>query len=376
MIKLLFYHYFPLLAILCYAYYDVFYSKLMLILGTIFLIPYFAKYCTKGKVHPLIWNFFIIVIIGSILNLLTTENGIGGSIIFLGTYALAIYSLNNLKTIQWIMMGIGLFLLYFLFIQIFIIGIRVDEIFESVGQSKNYPGCLLVQISCFWGMTKLVNYKSLPFLYPIAAVVFAFFLDGRSSLGIMIVVAIYCLAFRSRRYTISTIALTFAALFYYREFLLESLETTRLFNEGYETSRYLLWESYLSNLDLPSLLFGLETKDLPYLKQYNGNPHNSFFNFHYRMGLLGLMALVVLLIKSIRKLLRTNQKEICVFLLLLWARMFFDTCIISATDFIVYTMMFYPFCMNIQTKYDRIEEPKNILLKTVIYLKMQLIRLL
>ena len=192
----------------------------------------------------------------------------------------------------------------------------------------------------------------------------------------MIIVAIYCLAFRSHRYTISTIALTFAALFYYREFLLESLEATRLLNEGYETSRYLLWESYLSNLDLPSLLFGLETKDLPYLKEYSGNPHNSFFNFHYRMGLLGLMALVVLLIKSIRKLLRTNQKEICVFLILLWARMFFDTCIISATDFIVYTMMFYPFCMNIQTEYDRIEEPKNILLKTVIYLKMQLIRLL
>lgn len=372
------YKIFPLLSVLLYFYYDVFHSIITLIIGTLLLIPYFIRYCTKEKVHPIIWYFFICVTIGSFLNLITTENGIGGSIIFWGSYALALFTLNNLRLMQYIVLSIGFLLLYFLFFQIFIIGVRVDEIFEAVGLSRNYPGCLLVQISCFWGMAKYINYKVLPLLFPIAAVVFSFFLDGRSSLGIMIMVASFCLFFRSKKHFLYIAGVSLALLLYYQSFLLESLETTRLFKEGSDSIRYLMWESYIINLDFSSLFLGIETKHLPILRDYGGNPHNSFLNFHYRMGILGLLALIYLLIISLRNLWRSRQKEIAILIILLWARLYFDTSIISATDFIVFSMMFYPF--HAQKMKQQLQQknqnkiPNNKFIRAFNFIKIQIIK--
>lgn len=347
--KLLFFI-FPLIAIACYSYFDVFRSISVLVLGTLLLVPYFIKYCTRNKVGSNIWRFFIIVVIASVLNLITTENGIGGTIIFFGSFVLAIFALNNLKLVQWVILLIGLFLLYFLYVQIFINNVRVDDVFEDYGQSRNYPGCLLVTISCFWGMCKAINYKSMPLLFPIIAVIFCFFLDGRSSLGIMIAIVFYCLGFRSQKYLLISLGVTLFAIFYFSEYLIDMMENSRLFMEGTDSNRYQLWGTYIKNLDLPSFLFGLETKYLPLLRDYGGNPHNSFFNFHYRMGILGLGALIVLLVKSLVLLWKQKQKEIFIFLVLLWIRMSFDTCIVSATDFLVFTMMFYPFYNKTNTK--------------------------
>ncbi len=343
----------PLLAILCYSISDVIHQNILVVLGFLLILPYTIRHVLYGE-HKELRTFMIIVLVASVLNLLTTNNGIGGSVIFIGSCGITAFCIDKQRESQFITVGLIAFMLWFLYTRIFIIGMRVDDIFEPYGLSKNYPGCLLVLLCCFWGFLKYNYYKKLPLILPIVSMIMAFFLDGRSSLVCLAILVLFCLAVRGGKYMFLTIAVTVAVLYYFWPTILTYYELSSLSSKGMDSDRYNIWSSYFNNLDFPSFLFGLETRDLPHLRDYGGNPHNSLLNFHYRMGIIGVVALVYYLAKSWCLLLKRHQFVLLFFSLVLWVRMFTDTCLVCATDFIVYSMLFFPFI-----KYSRFSSFEN-----------------
>ena len=331
----------------------------LVIAGFLLILPYLIKYVLRGNLVEL-KNFLIVVTVASILNLLTTDNGIGGTIIFVGSCGITAFCINRLKDIQLLIVLLLFYILWFLYSQIIILNIRVDDIFEPYGLSKNYPGCLLVMLCCFWGFAKYIYFKELPLLLPIVSMIMAYYLDGRASLICMVGMVLLCLSYRKKKYIIISATLVAVLLYTYWEYIVLFYDLSSVNSKGMETDRTNIWRSYFDNLDFSSFLFGLETKDLPYLKNYNGNPHNSFLNFHYRMGSIGVLAIVYYLCKSWKVLFDKKQFVPWVFVLILWIRMFTDTCLVSAMDFIPLTMIFYPISMMRETPIIPQSMPKRI----------------
>ncbi len=344
----LLYYYSPILAIICYSISDVLHLNNLVIIGFLLLLPYVIKYIIMGELLELKY-FLVIVFVASLLNLLTTDNGIGGTVIFVGSCGITAFCINRLKNIQLPIVILLLYILWFLYSQIFIQNIRVDDIFESYGLSKNYPGCLLVMLCCFWGFVKYIYYKELPLLLPIASMIMAYFLDGRASLICLVAMVLFCLSYRKKRYIMLSTILVALFLLACWDYIVFYYDSTSVNSKGMETERIEIWNSYFENLDLPTFLFGLETRNLPFLKFYSGNPHNSLLNFHYRMGIIGVIAIVYYLFKSWKVLLERKQFVLWVFVLILWIRMSTDTCLVSALDFIPLTMIFYPISMMRET---------------------------
>lgn len=292
------------------------------------------------------------VVLGSILNLFVTQNGIGGTINFIACVGIALYCVNNFKPSGFLVVLICIYLMYFVYKAIFIDLIDTNLIFENIGLSRNYPGFMLVIFISYWGFVKYKCYQSYPFFLPVCALLLCFLLEGRASLGIMLGICVLTIYYHGKKYTLWFLLVIIVALLHYWQNILEFMSFTRFASAGMETSRSVIWKAYFDALDLPSLFFGLDTLSVPMLKSYGGNPHNAFLNFHSRMGLLGLLALAVLIIKSINAMLKNREYVLVFYLVLLLGRFYFDACIGGPTDYLFYTMLFYPMIRKKQYQVD------------------------
>lgn len=309
--------------------------------GTLFAIPGIIGLFRNNSKE--IKTFSIVVFLSSLLNILATSYGIGGSIVFLVVCGITFSCLKNLKVFFTTTLILCLSLIAFLYYQMFVIGTVNGDIFLQYGLSKNYPGSMLVIFNCLWAVWKYLYYRKLPLLLPMLSTVMTFFLDGRSSLICMVLITIFCLVFRGKKLTLIMAAVFAILVYYFRDLIVDYYELTSLASHGLETPRTDIWNTYFKNLDFGSLLFGLDTQDLPGLKEYYGNPHNSFLSFHRRMGLLGLCILLYYVIKEFRILIKRKMFVVLTFNAILILRMFFDGMLVTAEDFFILTLFFIPF---------------------------------
>lgn len=117
-------------------------------------------------------------------------------------------------------------------------------------------------------------------------------------------------------------------------------------SEGVESSRSSIWSAYFKYMDFSGFLLGCDSAHFPIIKQYAGNPHNSFLNFHHRMGIIGFMTLLYIIFASMKKYITLKRWNIMILMLFLMGRMFFDACIVSNHDYIFYSFMFLPFLVK------------------------------
>ena len=318
--------------------------------GTLFALPgiigLFTTNCKDLR------TFTVVAFAGSLLNMVTTSYGIGGSIVFLVCCGITYSCLKNLKIFFITSLAICLWLIAFLYYQLFVVGTINGDIFLQYGLSKNYPGSLLVIFNCLWAAWKYMYYRKLPILLPILSTVMAFFLDGRSSLICLLLITVFCFIFRgngkSRTITVIIMASLFAVLlFRYWGLIEDYYELTSLSEKGLDaTTRTVLWKSYFDHLDIGSIIFGLDTQNLPFLKDNGGNPHNTFLSFHRRLGLVGISILIYYIFKIIKTLLRRKSFVILFLVAVLVVRMFFDGMLVTAEDFFILTLFFIPLCYN------------------------------
>lgn len=341
---------FPCLALILFSLCEVFQGQSFIVLGFFLVLPYFFRQWRIGRFYvkgTYVMPFLLLTILGGLLNMPLTGYGIGGLLLTVAMIGLAVFCIDNPKICIYVSLFLLLYTFYFLYKSIFLYNIELNEIYGSLGFSKNYPGFLIVGYTVFYGLNKYRVYRRLPLLLPIIGVYFTFWLDGRSSFGIMILLSLFCIFKNAdNRYINYLFLILFISLFLlFFNFLLEYYEMSRL-SEGVESSRFQIWSSYFEHMDFPNFFLGCDSANFPIIKQYGGNPHNSFLNFHHRMGILGLVTLLYIIFASIKKYINKRKMIILILMLILMARMFFDSCIVSNHDYIFYSFLFLPFINN------------------------------
>ena len=343
---ILLYKVMPFVAMVFLSYVTLFTSNVFLILSLIFIIPYFFHRRKLFFTNKYLMLFFVMGLFGSIINLIGTNNGIGGTINFIVSVGIAIFCIENVNFSRFFVLVLGLYTVYFLYSGLFVNNISFYSLYDDIGMSRNYPGFIMCACCCYWGFFKYIKKQEFTVILPILCTVFAFFLDGRSSLGVLFGISLFCLYYTFRKILIVFALCVAIILIYYIDDIINLFLLTNMANNGMETGRYVIWRGYLEHLDLATLILGLNTMDVPEVRAVNGNPHNAFLNFHYRMGLFGLIGLLLIIYRSIKVLVNKERFVMLAFMAFLLFRIFFDACLGSTTDYIIYAIFLYPILYN------------------------------
>lgn len=332
------------LSVMLYFLYTMKDSMAYFVAGTLFAIPgTIGLFSSKSNSLKI---FTVLVLIGSFLNMMTTSYGIGGSLIFLFTCGITFSCLKHLKLFFAISLILCIWLVVFLYYQMLVLGTVNGDIFLDYGLSKNYPGSMLVIFNCLWAAWKHMHYNKMPLLLPILSTIMAFFLDGRSSLICMVLITVFCFVVRGKKMTLVMLAVFIALLTHFWSDIMDYYEMSTVYTRGMETDRSIIWKAYFNNLDFSTVIFGLDTDHLPVIKEWGGNPHNSYLSFHRRMGIIGLGSLVFFLFKGFCETVKRKQVIVAFFFVVLLVRMFFDGMLTTAQDFFILTLIFIPLCYN------------------------------
>lgn len=341
---------FPCFALILFSLCEVFQGQSFIVLGFFLVLPYFFHQWRSGRFEmkgTYVKPFLLLTILGGLLNMPLTGYGIGGLLLTVAMVGLAVFCIDNPKICIYVSLFLLLYTFYFLYKSIFLYNIELNEIYSSLGLSKNYPGFLIVGYTVFYGLNKYRVYRRLPLLIPLVGVYFTFWLDGRSSFGLMILLSFFCvLKNANNKYVNYILFILFISLFLtFFNTLFGYYEMSRL-SEGVESSRSQIWSSYFEHMDFTGFFLGCDSVNFPIIKQYGGNPHNAFLNFHHRMGIVGFVTLIYIILASIKKYIILRRMFIMILMLILMARMFFDSCIVSNHDYIFYSFLFLPFINN------------------------------
>ena len=171
-----------------------------------------------------------------------------------------------------------------------------------------------------------------------------YLLVGRSSLGLLMALFILSVfATGKKSVSLLVVFVIVFILLYFKDELLFLYEASSFAENGMESSRYKIWETYFNNLNFQSAIFGLDTVDIPFLMDYGGNPHNSFLNFHRRIGLIPIILFFLISGIAFYKYWINKAYYLLGIMLIIYARIFFDSdCFIGPYDYILYTIAFYP----------------------------------
>ena len=336
----------PLMALLIFSFGEIFTGTIYLILGFVLVIPFSIYFFKRYGINKYLAVFVLLVFLGSLFNLFVTKNGFGGTLLFLTNIGLALYCLTNIRIIKYVALLVLCYNLIFLYNKLFVEMVDPNYIYENIGLSRNHPGLLLILWSCFWGFTKYITEGRVPIVLPILSCVLAFFLEGRSSLGILLLLSVLSLCVMNRKSFVMVPILGLGLILFYWDVILELYMLTSFAENSLESSRNQIWRAYFEALTPISFFGGLEVSNVPLIHSYANNPHNALLNFHYRMGLLGVMSLIALAIKSIRNYIRYSDYILLMYMSCLIVRFMFDACINTSYDFILYTMLLYPILLK------------------------------
>lgn len=312
------------------------------ILSLPFLVDELVLRYDSSKLYAVV--LLVCFLVGSILNLLSTNNGIGGSLVVLGTFSVGLYCIHYLNKLRWFVFLILVFNLFFIIHGLFDTNGNANEIYEESGLSRNHPGFLLILWISFYSYILKSSNKNIDIVIPIIVVVVSFFLEGRSSLAILLLISIVLLMDYNRNLSLFICVFLILLIIIYWDNIMTLYELSSFEERGTESSRMTnIWPAYFKEMSFPWLIFGVDTMSVYEIAKWAGNPHNAFLNMHARMGILAVVAFFVVLYQSTKSYIY-NEKYICVFFLYaILLRLFFDSeAFISPYDYVLYCMILYP----------------------------------
>ena len=287
--------------------------------------------------------FIMFLLIMSLVNLFFTDNGYGGSITLIGNLLLSYVYLtgkNNKMTI-WIVVG---YLVTILFIsyKLFILNLSANELYS--GLSRNHAGFAVVFWTVFLLFHLKVTYNIYPIILPLICVILSFYLIGRTSLivSLLLLLVVFFFKFKQNRFVHALLIILALFVGYYLWLKFETilLKDTNL-AQGLDTPRWKLWRIYFENLNPINFFTGIDVTTLQMYNKFGGNPHNSFIKFHSRVG-IGSIAFICLFFISLYTYLIRKNNYIFWLLILLTIRASFDGDILVGNfDFIFFIITFY-----------------------------------
>jgi hypothetical protein len=287
--------------------------------------------------------FILVLLITSLVNLLFTDNGIGGSITLLGNLLLAylFILLVDKKITIWILLAYSI-TIGFISYHVFILNTHPNFIYEDL--SRNHAGFVIVFWTVFLLFYLKIIYNIFPLIFPLIGLVLSFYLYGRTSLIVsaLLVILVVFYKYRANKKAQILLLMLFAVVGYYQYINFGEILAVRTnLGAGLDTPRWELWEIYFQHINFLNLFTGVDVNTLPRYDYFSGNPHNSFLKFHSRIG-VGSILFIFTLLFSFYIYLRTKQYYIFTILFLLTLRALFDSDIlIGSFDFIFLIIMFY-----------------------------------
>jgi hypothetical protein len=287
--------------------------------------------------------FIFLLLIMSLINLLFTDNGFGGSITLVGNLLLSYIYLGGRgkKMTVWIVIAYLITILFICY-KLFVLNLTANELYD--GLSRNHAGFVVIFWTVFLLFHLKVNYNIYLIILPLISTVLSFYLIGRTSLIVSLLLLFVVFFFKFKKnyvIRILTIVLVLGiGLYLWTKFETVLLTETNL-AEGLDTPRWKLWGIYLENLNPINLFTGIDVDTLEMYDLFGGNPHNSFIKFHSRVG-FGFIVFITLYFISVFKYLKEGQNYIFLLLMLLTLRAFFDSDILVGNfDFIFFIITFY-----------------------------------
>ena len=341
------YEYYPIISFYLFTLDLVFRDEaLFMVIGTMLIFPYFIKFISNTSSYKQMLTLFLLMMVGGLLNMINTENGMGGLIIVIGHFSMAVYCMEHLSTIKWHSLSIIAAYSYFIIHQIMTIGYENSFVmFEEYGVSRNAGGAALSTFTVFYVFANYLTTKKIPFVVPLLVIVPTYMSVGRSSIAALLFLALICFLRRgSKKMTLLFLMILVVALFYFQSYIQEYYELSSFATKGIESTRSDIWASYFNNMSLMDFIIGPDTVNFPVIKLVEGNPHNMFLNIHRRFGIFVVLFFVICIVKSIYSYWKKDGTFIPLLIGVIIFRAFFDSMFfVSRCDFVVLTILFYVF---------------------------------
>ena len=323
-------------------------SSVITLFACILILPY-AFHVTNLKHENTAFAFLaIFLIIGSLLNLLVSNNGIGGTLVIIGVLYMSRFIIENVRKMTPHILIFLIVYMSFIAYRMFIIGADPNEIYESM--SRNYIGLIIVLLNSLYSFLLYIDKRRPPLLIPTISMVMVFFLFGRSSIIAMLGIIFLNLAVYLKRVRTATlIAILLAGsigVIYSVHVFLDLYDISPFSSYGFDSPRYQMWVDFFENVSLYTFIMGMDTFSVHSIAIQNGNVHNEFLNLLARTG-IGFVAFGTIFLCSLFSYLRKNRIYTLIIILIISFRIFYDTGIfVSNLGFCFYSIILYPFFYN------------------------------
>ncbi len=152
---------------------------------------------------------------------------------------------------------------------------------------------LISAIFVFFAVLVILVYKDRAFqpaLILFITVVTCFFLYARSSMAVGFMILLWWSIYKMRPvYLLLLLLLAFTFMIIFWVDVEAIYAQTKFARSGLDTQRWEMWSSYVAAHDWRSFLVGIDLNFVNVIKEFGGNPHNSFIRFHSIFGVFGLI---------------------------------------------------------------------------------------
>jgi hypothetical protein len=188
---------------------------------------------------------------------------------------------------------------------------NIDSV-SFVGGSSNLLSAALISAVCWYCFVRVQAGNKEPILVPVAMLIFAVYLGGRSGIVISCGIVLISIFFRATRSTLFALS---ALLVFYTltrlslgEILTDLIAGTRL-RYGFEDDiRAEMIEEYIRGIGPITLLMGGEFNPSGVIASYGDNPHNSLIRAHHLFGIFPVAIFLILIVISVAKFLSTPTR--------------------------------------------------------------------
>ena len=267
------------------------------------------------------------------------------SLVMIG-FLIAIIPLKNRLNIKITVFTFIIYTSYFLFE--IIAGNDPNLIF--FGYSRNTISSLMLMQCIFVYISYIQNKQDIPIIFALLTLLFSIWGVGRN--GVVSSLILFCFVvlnrllnkgFSTRKlFIISGLFFLFLFLFYflYNDFLLPILD--RFMYEGIsEKGRSLIWNNYISNMDLKAFIWGERTEGNYIFARWDYNLHNSFLGLHSVSGIFGVILLGFITIQKCTKYIKIKNWNYLAFLIVIYIRILTDThAFFSFFDPVIFYLLF------------------------------------
>lgn len=233
----------------------------------------------------------------------------------------------------------------------------IDSV-SFVGGSSNLLSAALIAVVCWYCFVRLHAGHREPILVPLALLVFAVYLGGRSGIVISFCIFLTSILFRASRSKTSlltvSLILPLLAWFLFADLFSDFVASTRLRHGFQDDIRTEMVQEYIRGIEPMSLLIGREFDPSGIIASYGGNPHNSIIRAHHMFGIVPIALFILVLAVSVVKLLcspaRVSAYGVALGGLILLRSYYDSVTFWFELDFAIVILLFSPILLGAQAR--------------------------